>query len=456
VHWTASAVPPTKRLGVDELVVSWDGDASPIMKAARGQGYRVYAEALPSQAAAAAEAGAKLGLAGVILNVRESERREAQDTLRKLRSTYPHLRFLLLNSDGKQPQMKGGLIIKRDAILEISSPTAQPWIDTNLALIRIEQVSDPEQTPLYTFSWNFSDPAQQERGPTAEDYLLAVAEAGAFHADLILDLPEELQKGLAQNNASAWAVWNQVKPFIEFYSAATKARREPAANVGVVIDSLDTSYEAMNLMARHNIPFRVLRPSDLKSVDLTGFETVVVFAKPDKETKTKIAEIAARGTTVVLVDSAGSYPWQTAQPERMNEHTVSYVVGKGRVLELSEPVTDPETFAQDIRRLIAKQQVLISLWNALTTVAVPYRAHDRMIRELELINYAAQPLRVQVRVKGLFSSVRYEAPEHGCCESLTPVQKDGFTEFVVPGLRIAGRVHLEMHNGSEPSPARPK
>ena len=416
----------------------------------------MYAEASPSQAAAAAEAGAKLGLAGVILNVRESERQEAQDTLRKLRSTYPHLRFLVLNADGKQPQMRGGLIIKRDAILEISSPTAQPWIDTNLALIRIEQVSDPEQIPLYTFSWNFSDPAQQERGPTAEDYLLAVAEAGAFHADLLLDLPDELQKGLAQNDARAWALWNQVKPYVDFYSHAPRTREEPAANVGVVADNLDTSYEPMNLMARHNIPFRVLHLSDLKSGDLNGFDLMVVFDKPDKEAGARISEIAAHGATVVLVDLQGSYPWQTAQPERMNEHTVSYVVGKGRVLELSEPVTDPETFAQDIRRLMARPQVLISLWNALTTVAVPYRANDGMIRELELINYAVQPLRVQVRVKGLFSSLRYETPEHGCCESLTPVQHDGFTEFVVPGLRIAGRVHLEMQNGSEPSRARPK
>jgi hypothetical protein len=372
-----------------------------------------------------------------------------------LRSTYRNLRFLVLNPDGKQPQMKGGLIIKRDTILQISSPTAQPWIDTNLALIRTEQRSDREQTPLYTFSWNFSDPGQQQRGATAEDYELAVAEAGAFHADLLLEIPEDLQRSLAQNDARAWALWNQVKPYLEFYSPAPKMRGEPATNVGVVIDNLDTSYEAINLLARHNIPFRVLHPSDLKSTDFNGFEVMVVFAKPDKEAGARISEIATRGGTVVLVDSQGGYPWQNAQPERINEHTVSYVVGKGRVLELSEPVTDPETFAQDVRRLMTKQQVLISLWNALTTLAVPYR-ESAMITELELINYAAQPLRVQVRVKGLFSSVRYQTPERGCCESLTPVQHEGFTEFVVPGLRIAGRVHLEAQNGRQPAQAHAK
>ena len=62
---------------------------------------------------------------------------------------------------------------------------------------------------------------------------------------------------------------------------------------------------------------------------------------------------------------------------------------------------------------------------------------------MEFVNYAAEPLRLQVQVKGSFASVRYETPEHPCCESLAPVKHNGFTEFVIPELRIAGRVHLE-------------
>jgi hypothetical protein len=62
------------------------------------------------------------------------------------------------------------------------------------------------------------------------------------------------------------------------------------------------------------------------------------------------------------------------------------------------------------------------------------------------VNYAQEPLEVQVRVKGSFSSIRYETPESGCCQMLAPVQREGFTEFVVPSLRIGGRVHLEASN----------
>jgi len=48
-----------------------------------------------------------------------------------------------------------------------------------------------------------------------------------------------------------------------------------------------------------------------------------------------------------------------------------------------------------------------------------------------------------VQVKGTFSNIRYETPEHGCCQTLDTVKRDGFTEFVIPELTIAGRVHLD-------------
>jgi hypothetical protein len=81
----------------------------------------------------------------------------------------------------------------------------------------------------------------------------------------------------------------------------------------------------------------------------------------------------------------------------------------------------------------------------LTTIAVPYREHGGPVKLIELVNYAGEPLRVQVQVKGSFASIRYETADHKCCESLVPVERNGFTEFVIPELRIAGRVHLETN-----------
>jgi hypothetical protein len=454
LHWTSSALPPAKELGLNDLVLSWNDSFSSQQKAAQRQGYRVYVEASLGQAAAAAEGGAG-GLEGIILAVRQSEHAELEKSLSKLRSAHPKLRFLVLNPDGKPPEMRGSLVIKRGSVLEVSSPTAQPWIDTNLALVKIEQRSHLGQVPLYTFSWEgLSDSGEQQPGHAVGDYLLAVAEAGAFHADLVLELEDRLQKALGEHDTQAWTLWNEVRSYANFYSRTVLQGMEAAANVAVVVDDFDTSDEAMNLLARHNIPFEVLRPADLQSEDLEGFDILVVFAKPDRRACERLADVATHGKTVVLVQAHGPYPWQNRDAVQLNEHAVSYAVGTGKVLELSEPVTDPETFAQDIRRLLGKQNVLMSLWNGLTTITVPYREHGRMVKVLEFVNYGAEPLRLQVQVKGSFASIRYETPEHQCCESLVPVGHNGFTEFVIPDLRIAGRVHLEANHVPDSQPSR--
>jgi hypothetical protein len=57
------------------------------------------------------------------------------------------------------------------------------------------------------------------------------------------------------------------------------------------------------------------------------------------------------------------------------------------------------------------------------------------------LNYAhvAQP--IQVRVKGLYAVGYYESPESA--PALLPLRhRNGQTEFVVPGLRVGGRIFL--------------
>lgn len=439
VQWNDTALPPASSLGINDIVLSWEsGLPTGLAATARKQGYRVYVEAPLNQAAAAAKACVTEGCAGIILNSSGSESANPE-SVASLRSAYPKQRFLVLNPNGKRPEMRGSLIIKRNSVLEVSSPTAQPWIDTNLALVKVEQRSRQPGVPLYSFSWSEGG---QQMNPTAADYSLAAAEAGAFHADLLLRLDDHLQKALNKHDGEAWALWNQVRSFLKFCPSASEVGLGPAANVAVIVDRLDTSDEVLNLLSRHNIPFQVLVAADLKTEQLRGFDIVVVLAKTD-EIGDRINALAAAGPTFVVVDAHGKYPWQKTPAEHLNEHATSYEVGNGKVLELAEPVTDPETFAQDIRRLLGKRNSLMSLWNGLTTIAVPYKDHSGTVKLLELVNYADEPLRIQVQLKGSFASIRYETPEHGCCQSLEPVTHDGFTEFVIPELRITGRVHLE-------------
>jgi hypothetical protein len=451
VLWSSSQLPPADALAVHDLVVSWSGAPSHEGAEAKKKGYRVYLESTLQQAEAAAIATEKEGWTGIILNSSSSDRAGIDQAVASLRSAHPKLRILVLSPEGKQPEMRGSLVIKRGSVLEVSSPTAQPWIDSNLSQVRIARRSRPHERPMYSFAWTSAESGQQRKDATATEYALAVAEAGAFHADLVLQVDESLQKGLAAGNQDAWKLWHQIQLYVNFYSDQPGKQLPEMANVALVVDDLDPGDEAMNLLARHNIPFKVLLPGDLKSAHFESFNVIVIFAK-DKGTFEQVPSIAAEGKTIVVVDAHGSYPWQKTEAVRLNEQTMRYAVGKGSVLELAEPVSDPETFAQDIRRLLGKQNALISIWNGLTAVAVPYKAPRGVL--LELVNYAEEPVRIQVQVKGSFDSIRYETPDQPCCKSLVPVKHNGFTEFVIPDLMIAARVHLEGSKEHSSSPTR--
>lgn len=441
LRWSQPSIPAPATMGLSDLVVSWDDAA--VIRNASSQGYRVYAEVPAGKAADMAHSMGKSNLAGIVLNPGDSQPSQIDQELGQLRSAYPGLPVLVLNPKAKQPQMKGQLVTKREGVLQVTSPTAQPWVDSNLALVRLDHAFRPAQAPLYEFQWGLSDSQQQESGPAPADYTLAVAEAGAFRADLVLDLHPRLQTALSQNEPAARAVLDQIKRYLAFASRG-KNVGEPEANVGVITDSSQKSYEPVNLLARHNIPFAVLKASDLKAQSLERFALLVVFATPDDPTIKALADFASKGGVVVVVDAHGAYPWQASQPVPAGEHSVAYAAGKGRIIELQGQVIDPETFAQDIRRLLDldKDNLAISLWNALTVVAVSYQSPGGGEKIVELVNYAEEPISVQVRIKGSFSSILYETPERACCESLTPTQRGGFTEFIVPSLRIAGRVRL--------------
>ena len=453
LRWTTNEVPPAKTLGVTAIVIPWNEAGQKLLPLARKQGYRVYVEAGNDSLAAAAAAVSKESVAGIILKIEPAERTSAEKTLAKVRELYPKLPILMVDTRGKQPDMKGWLVFKKDGILQVSSPTSQPWIDSNLALLRSQRSLESADTPLYTFLWDLSDPLEQKQGPSAEDYSLAVAEAGAFHSDLILEIPENQQKALAGGDREASKNWAQVKTYLDFYGRGRSGGAEIPARVAVVTDDYDLSYEALNLMARHNIAFRVLRKAAAKPAAVEAFDILVVFSRADAELTKSIAAFAERGGTAVLVDLGGDFPWHRSQP-KTNGHSVSYDVGKGRVIELGEAVSDPETFAEDIRRLMVKQTIPVSLWNSLTTLVVAYPGEKADDVVVELVNYAKEGVEVQVRVKGNFDSVRFESPEGGCCKTLKPSRVDGFTEFVVPDLVIGGRVYLGAKSGGTSTSGR--
>jgi len=139
VRWTQSDVPSATILGVSDLVIPWDDTAKGLVEAAKKEGYRVFLEVKLQEGPAAAEAASTAGIAGIILQGEASEANQVGERASKLRSAYPKLLILVLDAGGRQPELRGWLVFKKDGILQVSSPTSQPWLDANLAMIRHER-----------------------------------------------------------------------------------------------------------------------------------------------------------------------------------------------------------------------------------------------------------------------------------------------------------------------------
>ena len=82
LRWAQPSIPTAANMGISEVVVPWDDEA--LIKAARRQGYRVYAE-VPVGKAADLKRSSKTGtLAGIVLNPGSSQPSQIEEDLRQL------------------------------------------------------------------------------------------------------------------------------------------------------------------------------------------------------------------------------------------------------------------------------------------------------------------------------------------------------------------------------------
>jgi len=286
-----------------------------------------------------------------------------------------------------------------------------------------------------------------DRGPRLENYLVAIAEAGSFGADLLLPLHQRFEEALVTGDPDARADWDEIKRFVDFYAWNVPFQHQPLANVAVVTGDPMRAFEVMNLLARHNLPFVSLAPAALGSNDLVGIDLLIVLDDPDDRGRQRVQAFASGGGTVLVAGTAavksGSgtpLPWH-GSPAVKGDRRVSYTAGKGRVIESQDAPVDPNTFALEMRQLLGSDRRIVDIWNGITVLVAPYARRTGDGALLTAMNYAAQPLPIQVRVRGLYSEVQYETP--GQPATLLPFEhRDGSTEFVLPALRIGARIFL--------------
>lgn len=402
VRWDQDPVPSPQSLGLATLVVPEKKDA--VIRSALAQGYRVYVEA---DGSALDTFTPPAGVAGVIVRGPSSSR---QRSLVARRLPTPGARVLTLDERGKWPHIRSNWVTKNGDVLQVSGRSAQPWIESNAAMIGLLRTAPggrKTSPPLLTYRWQPITLADRDEGPALENYLVAIAEAGSFGADLLLPLHERFQRSLILGQPRARADWTEIRRYLDFYAWDLALLYRPIATVGIVAAEPMLHFEVMNLLSRHNVPFRVVAPAAVAGLAPGDLRQLIVLDAPEGPVAEALAAFERNG---------------------------------GKVVNAAKGIADPNAFALEMRRILPPEHRAIDVWNGITVMAAPYGEPDGSML-VTAVNYAHQTLPVQVRVGGTFSSVEYESPEERAV--LLPFEhRDGCTEFVLPALRIGGRVFL--------------
>jgi hypothetical protein len=401
IRWDLSSVPSPQALGISTLVIPAAQEQG--IKQALAQGYRVYVEIDAAKAAAFSPIE---GIAGVIVKgtIAPGLRERLAQRAKVVR---------VAEDRGKWPHIRTNWVTRNKDVLQVTNRSSQPWLENNAALITIAADRLPKgERVLLTYTWQPVTVSDLDRGPRLENYLVAIAEAGSFGADLLLPLHERFEQELLAGVPDVRAEWTEIRRSIDFYAWNVSLPQQSIANVGVVTGDPTRDFELLNLLARHNLPFVVVPPTEVTSDRLTGIDLLIVLDPLDQAAKQRVQEFGASGKGSIT-----------------------------KVIERANVPADPNTFALEMRQLLGAERRVVDIWNGITVLIAPYSRPASGDVVLTVVNYAAQPLPVQLRVRGAFSQVQYEVP--GQPAVLVPFEvRDGGTEFVLPALRIGARVFL--------------
>ena len=126
VRWRQGDLPPREVLGVQTVVVSADGSLVPD---ALGKGYRVYLHSDPARVSAVAATARASGAAGV-----------AVVGSGPIPKDLP-VPAIQVDDSGKWPRIRSNVRGRRSQVVQAANRTGQPWLDNNVAQVRILQAA---------------------------------------------------------------------------------------------------------------------------------------------------------------------------------------------------------------------------------------------------------------------------------------------------------------------------
>jgi hypothetical protein len=309
-----------------------------------------------------------------------------------------------------------------------ATPTSEPWIDSNLWLVRLLRTQNKAPVWLdYTLD-----------GPSEAGYLRASADAAAANGHWVVTPDDALLIGLAAGAPQATSCWRRVTAALQFFEDHADWRRFlPTGPLGIVQPDNSSAPENLNLITRRRIPYRLLDRAALSEPGLRNLQAVLTVGIPlTKEEKTALRQFAELGGLAIVGPSWGD-------PVPNGKSFLEKPCGKGRIVIYREDEPDSESLSKDVLYLMGKDNLGLRLFHAPSVLPQVSASADGRQLLITIVNYATEPAEaIVLRLTGHYRSARFYGLE-GPPAALDLEQSERGMQLTLPKVPVYAAVVLE-------------
>ena len=311
-----------------------------------------------------------------------------------------------------------------------AAPSSEPWIESNIWRVRAARFFEPGRPAWISYRID---------RPKEADYARSIADAAVAGGRWIVDLDETLRVKLRRGEPGALAVWRRIADCLRFAEDHAAWRGfVPFGKLGIIVEpgaGSEMADEYLKLVARRQVPYRLMMRAQLTEAALAGFRAVLAteLAPPTTTERKLLTRFAESGGLVVGGPDWGEIP--------AGEPYVERPLGKGRMALYRSP--DPESIAREMRELLSLKDAGLIAFNVPTVLTCASREPGGSHLLVQLLNYSdTQATDITIRVNGVFKTARLFTPGAEPADLATNAAR-GATDITIPKLGFWGGVLLE-------------
>jgi hypothetical protein len=328
-----------------------------------------------------------------------------------------------------------------------AGPTGVPWLDSNGWYIQMARAR------TQSVVWVLFDPPGKGTVVPAQSYPLAVCDAEAAGGRWVISLDDNLRAGLSDKNAAASGSWKAIMDAVAFFETHREWKSyRPLGVVGVMSDftgeNYDFSGEILNLMARRDLPFRVLWSSGANAPSLAGLKALVWAdsAQPGQQLRQNLLTFVEQGGILVTGPK-----WGPEGKSGTSAHPRFEVrsLGKGRLAVAKEALGDPYQVVTDTQFLLSHSNDLAKLFNGSASGGFHYTGSpDGKRALLQLLTYATAGRAANLATA--WTRRKYRSARFWAIDASGPVPveqaecEDGGAEYHLPPMPAYGALDFEV------------